>query len=92
MSVLLSMGRCAAVQGKQAFKVQSAQGRAGWLDLSGVQVAAPGCRHQQGQLQHQVLVPMMGLRLEIFWPAESDWFAGNVTGFDPAEVTSAPGS
>ena len=95
MSVLLSMGRCAAVQGKQVYRVRSAQGRAGWLDLSGVQVAAPGClpqQGQQGQLQHQVLVPMMGLRLEIFWPGEDTWFAGNVTGFDPAEVSFAPGS
>ena len=89
-SVLFSMRRCNAVQGKQVYRVRSAQGRAGWLDLSGVQAAAPGCLHQQGQqgqLQPQVLVPMMGLRLEIFWPGEDAWFAGNITGFDPAGVS-----
>ena len=80
------------MQGKQVYRVRSAQGRAVWLDLSSVQVAAPGGQHQQGQLQHQVLVPMMGLRLKIFWPGEDAWFAGNVTGFDPAQVSLAPGS
>ena len=83
---------CAAVQGKQVYRVRSAQGKAGWLDLSGVQVAAPGCLHQHGQLQQQVLVPMKGLRLEVFWPGENAWFAGDVIAFNPTEVSLAPGS
>eukprot|EP00891_Asterochloris_glomerata_P008834 jgi/Astpho2/8834/fgenesh1_pg.00129_%23_25_t len=74
-----------SMPGKQVYEVRSGQGRAGWIDLSGVEVAAPGCLHQQGQLQHQVLVPTMGLRLELLWPGENAWFAGSVTDFDPAE-------
>ena len=93
VSLLLSISCwAAAVQGKQVYEVRSGQGQAGWIDLSGVEVAAPGCLHKQGQLQHQVLVPTMGLRLELLWPGENAWFAGSVTDFDPAEVSCAPGS